>query len=269
MNDRKESRTTETFLPLLASNLVPLAGIAFLGWRVQNVLFLYWLEIGLVVVIYGGLTLFAERKPNPESRTVSPMTVSVPFLSSRSGTTRPVEWLPPIYYRNVSYAAGLLVWGLGFWLCLSVLMVVLPSPVVVENPYSNSEAIYEYASIFASVLSPEILLSALALLVSQLDSTRRQFLGEARYEQLSAPMTVEIPVRRMVFWFLLTPVAEFVLPLLTLPLAGLFDTRVLFDIGIATLVVLGKLTVEWSSFRARHRENPSGVAGWFTPEESK
>lgn len=104
----------------------------------------------------------------PENRTVSPVTLSVPFLSPRSGTARPVEWVPPIYYRTVSYAAGLLVWGLGFWLWLSVSMVVLPSPVVVENPYSNSEAIYEYASIFASVVSPEILPSALALLVSQL-----------------------------------------------------------------------------------------------------
>lgn len=261
-----ELQEETTVVPVFVSNLVPLAGIAFLGWRVQDVLFLYWLEIGFLVVLYSGLTLFAQRQPNPEDRTIRPMTLSVPILSSRSGMARPVEWLPPIHYRNVSYAAGLLVWGLGFWLCLSMLMVVLPSPETIENPYSDPAAISEYVSIFAAVLSPGVVISALALFVSQLDTVRREFLGRQRYKRLSAPMTIEIPVRQIVFLFLLTPVAEFVLPLLLLPLVGLVDTRELFEIGIATVVVLGKLTIEWSAYQARQCEEPSGVGSWFTPE---
>lgn len=266
---RRRSRDRATFLPTLASNLAVLAGIAVLGWRAQNVLFVYWVEIGSFVVIYSGLTLFAEREPSPEGRTVSPVTLPVPFLSSRSGSARPVEWLPPVYYRNVRYAAGLLVWGLGFWLCLSLLMVVLPSPEPLAAPGEASVRLGDYVSIVAAPVSPGTLASVFALIVSKLVNVRRGFLDQRRYERLSAPMTAEIPARQVVFWFLLIPVAQFVVPLLTLPLVDVVGTRTLTQVGVASVVVLGKLTVEWSAFRARQCGESDGVAGWFTPEEYK
>lgn len=264
------SRDQATFVPILASNLLPLAGIAFLGWRAPDVLFVYWVEIGSLVVLYSGLTLFAQREPNPDERTVSPVTIPVPFLSSRSGSTRPVDSLPPIYYRNVRYAAGLFVWGLGFWLCLSMLMVVLPSPEPLTIPEGRDTVPFgAYVSIVANNVSPAALYSALALIVSQVATVGREFLDRRTYERVTAPMTAEVPVRQVVFWFLLTPVAEFVLPLVTLPLVEVFGTRTLTEVGVATVVVLGKLTIEWSAYRARQQEKVDGVAGWFTPEEPK
>jgi len=258
----RQSRERATFVPTLLSNLLPLVGIAFFGWRARNVLFVYWVEIGSLVVIYSGLALFAERDPAPDGRTISPVTIPVPFLSGRSGSVRPVSALPPIYYRNVRYAVGLLVWGLGFWACLSVMMVVLPSPASLDLP------LVEYPGVVADATSPASLANAVALVASQLATVRDEFLGQRRYERLSAPMTVEVPVRQVVFWFLLSPVATLLLPLVTLPLVVAFDATVITRVGVATIVVVGKLTIEWSTFRAQRRADPGVVAGWFTPEES-
>ena len=251
------------FVPTLLSNLVPLAGIAFLGWSARNVLFVYWIEVGVLVLLYSGLTLFAQREPRPDERTIHPVTLSVPFVNAPSGAIRPVDWLPPIHSRNLRYATGMFVWGLGFWACLSVLMVVLPSPRHVGYDSGMSELV----AVVSAAYSPTVLLSVCALVVSRVVTVRREFFGRQTYERLSAPMTAEIPARQVVFWFLLTPVAQFVLPVVALPLVGVFDQRTLVEGGIALLVVAGKLFVEWSNFRAQELGETGGVAGWFTPEE--
>lgn len=268
MVPRQQSHGQATFIPILIANLFPLVELIFLDWQIQNVLFIYWIEIGLHVLIYSGLVLFAGREPKPEGRTIDPVTLSVPFLTTNSDSIQPVDWMPPIYGRNVRYAAGLLVWGLGFWACLSVLMIVLPSSESLELPAgSTAIPIEEYISVISDAYSPEILGNALVLGVSQLLAIRREFFGQQKYEQLSAPMTAEIPVRKVVFWILLTGIAIFVFPIASLPLVAVFDTTTITQIGTAMIVVLGKLTIEWSAFQAQQLEEPKGVARWFTPEK--
>ncbi|MDS0475885.1 DUF6498-containing protein [Natrinema sp. 1APR25-10V2] len=246
------------FVPILVGNLLPLAGIAFLGWRLPFVLFVYWVEIGLLVVTYSGLALFVRRKPRTERRSITPPSISVPFLNTRSGTIRPFERLPPIYRRNVPYAIGLLGWGLGLWWCLSFLMIVQPSqgtPLV----WSSEEGIF-LESIVA-IVSPALLITTMFLFASQLVQIRREFLGEQRYERLSAPMIAEIPIRVIVFWFLLTVFAQLIYPILLWPLFALFDSRTVTELGISSLVVAGNVTIEWSTLKARRLEEPDGFTG--------
>ena len=44
-------RDTPTTLLLIATNLIPLAGVAFWGWHLGTVMVLYWLENGIVGII--------------------------------------------------------------------------------------------------------------------------------------------------------------------------------------------------------------------------
>lgn len=50
---------------LLTANLLPLAGVLFLGWRAFDVVFLYWLENVIIGVI--NVLKMATCKPTPES----------------------------------------------------------------------------------------------------------------------------------------------------------------------------------------------------------
>lgn len=263
-----QSSDRATFIPVIIANLLPLAGIALLGWQPEEILFVYWLEIGSFVVLYSGLLLFAKREPKPDDRTITPPTFSIPLLNTQSGPIRPFESMPPIYRRNVRYTLGLLVWGLVFWWCLAILMIVLPSHGSLELSSSNEGVpLRDVISVVAAAFSPVILLNALLLVVSQLVTVRREFFGRQAYERLSAPMIAEIPVRLILFWFLLTIFAQLVFPLLLWPLYATFDTRSVTGIGISALVIFGKLTIEWSTFRARRLEKSNGIARWFTLED--
>lgn len=257
-----------TFLPVLIGNLLPLAGIAFLEWEAAQVLFVYWIEIGIFVVLYSGLVLFAEREPRPDDRNINPPTISIPFLDLRSGPRQPFNRLPPIYPRNVRYALGLFAWGIVFWWCLALLMIVLPSQATLELSSSGEGVpIGDVIAVVVAAFSPYVLGNAVVLLVSQLLTIRRAFFGQRTYKRLSAPMIAEIPVRVIVFWFLLAIFAQLVFPLLLWPLYAMFDTIRVTEIAISALVIFGKLTVEWSTFRARWVAKSDGIARWFTHED--
>jgi hypothetical protein len=44
----RRTMTSETALALVAANAIPLAGVVFLGWSLQTILVLYWIENGIV-----------------------------------------------------------------------------------------------------------------------------------------------------------------------------------------------------------------------------
>ena len=263
-------RDRAAFLPVLVGNLLPLSGIAFLQWEPAQVLFVYWIEIGFFIALYSGLVLFAERDPRPDDRNINPPTVSIPFLDTPSGPIRPFDRLPSIYPRNVRYATGLLLWGIVFWWCLAVVMIVVPSNGSLELSYSGEGVpIGDVISVIAAAFSPFVLGNAVVLLVSQLVTIRREFFGQQTYTRLSAPMIAEIPVRVIVFWFLLAIFAQLVFPLLLWPLYAAFDTIRVTEIAVSALVIFGKLTVEWSTFRSRWVAESDGIARLFTHEDPR
>ena len=51
---------------LVAVNLFPLAGVAFLGWSTYDLMLLYWFENG-VVGLYAGLTMLLTRGPDGDA----------------------------------------------------------------------------------------------------------------------------------------------------------------------------------------------------------
>src|SRR4051812_25735615 len=55
-----------TAVLLVASNLVPLAGVAFGGWRLGSVMVLYWLENGIVGIVTVARLLLVTFGPQPD-----------------------------------------------------------------------------------------------------------------------------------------------------------------------------------------------------------
>lgn len=247
--------------PTVAAQLLPLGGIAFVGWELAEVLAIYWLELWAVLVVYAGAALFAERPVVLEGRTIH-----LPGVSRRSSKSRDrwdgeqtgiefAAWLPPIYPRNGRLVGWSLVWGIGF--------CSLP---VLAFGFGAIE----------SVLAPGVVLAAIAIGLSQIAYVARTFFGEERYADMSVHMVLEIPVRLITFAFafLLTVVvlgAGIVIlgAYLAEVLVGYEMGPRIFEALLATPVVFGRLAVEWSRTRAETADDPSGFATWFTPQNPR
>lgn len=220
----------------------------------------YWLEIGTTFVVYGGAALFAQCPVVLEGRDLYLPGVSrhAERREKWEQEPNPVELpgqLPPIYPRNLRLVRMSLIWGFGF----------LVFPLIGEN-----------FALVKEVLSPSLALTALAMIISHLVQLRREFFGKAQYEEMSPHMVLEIPGRLLffaaVYVALITVVGGGVLVFLLLLVQEATGAAVPdFDLSLrfAIAMVLGKIAVEWSRFRAENEENPTGFATWFLPEDPK
>lgn len=257
---QSNSVDTLSFLPTLVLNLVPAFGIFVFDWRVLEVLAVYWVEMATSFVVYGGAAVFAQRPVVVEGRDVY-----LPGVSRNA--ERPEKWdqepnpvelpgrLPPLYPRNLRLVSMSLIWG--FWF--------LTFPLIKES-----------FALVEEVLSPSLALAALAMMISQLVQLRREFFGKAQYEEMSPHMVLEIPGRLLLFAIvyisLVTVVGGGVLVYLLVLIqeaTGIAVPNLDFWLWFATAMVLGKIAVEWSRFRAENEENPTGFATWLLPENPK
>ncbi|EFW92245.1 hypothetical protein ZOD2009_12230 [Haladaptatus paucihalophilus DX253] len=65
-----KSSAVAGFVPTLLANLVPLGGFVAFGWQIRELLVIYWLEIVVMLLLYGGAALFASRRIVLEGRTL-------------------------------------------------------------------------------------------------------------------------------------------------------------------------------------------------------
>lgn len=248
------------FVPVAVSNLLPLGGVAFLGWRPVQVLATYWIEMAAMLVAYSAAALFARRRVVLDGRNlylpgVSPDTELGPEWD---GEPRPIRLpgpLPPMYRRNVRMILPSLVFGVC-WIAIPTFL--------------------EYVSV-ASAVSPAVLAAAFGIAASQLAELRREYFGKRRYEEMSVHQVLEVPLRVIAFMGSLLIVLHVVgIPLLLAvrELLGpaTFEAVVTgrrIAVGYALVVVLAALAVEWSRFWASREPNPDGIAAWFTPEDPR
>ncbi len=255
------------FTPTLLANLLPLVGISWFGWHTDSVLVTYWLELVSTLVAYGGAALFAERPTTVEGRTiVLPGFSSSAVSSGQARTDRPdrirlTDSLPPIYRRNVRPIAWSTTWGLG----LAVLVPAIVYPPLVETP-----------------VSLPLVGTALAMIAARLAEVRREFFEKSAYEEWSPHMVLELPCRVVCFTFVLVLLVQGVGALLLLALATAFGpsafgptvlgvglTEGSITVGYTVILILGKIFVEWSRFRANRESIPTGIAAWFAPENPR
>lgn len=254
-------------LLLLGIALLPIAGIPLFGWQLSEALFVYWLEIGLFMSLYTGLILFAGQAPRPDERAIDLATIPIPLVSGRSGTVQPIGRLPPIYHRNVRYAAGFLPFGLFFWFASAYLLLAHADPAVrLETGDGRGVPVTEYLDVVTAAYTPEALWLALALFGVRLAVVRREFFGRRLYERVSAPVLVGVPLRIGVLWMLLVAVATISLPFVVLPLLHDFGTAPVTEAWVLVLAVSGKFAMERGAFEARRGNDPDGPIRWLTPE---
>lgn len=227
------------FTPVLLANLLPLGGVLWLGWEPAALVLVYGVEILLSLLVAGGKALFAQQPPPADREGV--ITVSEADLTAKRGSVPPIDSLPPIYPRNVPFAASVVVAFVMYGVFLGVALSTL-----VDSA--------------GGLVETGVLLGILALFVGQLVETSRGYFGRREYERVSPYAVVETPARQL-----------FVLVFVLVPLASLGSTVVLVS------VVGLKLLVEWSTFREGHdtgSESPSSrivarLADWVAgPSES-
>lgn len=204
------------FVPILFANLLPLIGVLAFGWNPATLVVIYALELLFTFPLAGVKALFAQRPPqtNRDDDT-SVISVSNELIEKR-GSVELVPWLPPVYPRNLPFATAVV--GAAVWFVIIVGVV-----------FSN---LFDVAAILTR---PEVLVSAFGLVLGQSVETWREY-RRGNYETASPYTVIETPARQTFF-------LAFVL--FTTP--GITVVGVEIVLGI---VVLAKLLIEWSAYRA-------------------
>lgn len=260
MNPRSRLPETGRFAltVVVATNLLPLAGVVGFGWRVGSLLAVYWIEVAVLVLAHSAAAMFAERPIRLEGRSFyitgyDEDAERDEVWESEPEPIRLVRWLPPIYRRNFRVVRRSL--GVSAFLLFPLLGV-------------GWDAL--------SYLTPSVWLATLGVCGAQVAEVRREFFAERAYEEQSPYMVVEAAQRVVFFYFvvgILTVVSvTFGLFAVELALApGLLDG---VGVEVAVLpyllpIALGKAFVEWSRRRAFREDDPDGVATWFTGEDNR
>lgn len=233
----KRSNGLAGFAPVLVANVIPLVGVVEFGWDPATLVAIYGIEMLASILLAGAKAPFARRRPPADRDGV--LSVSNAELTHKRGRVEPVAWLPPIYPRNLPFAAAV-IGGVAWF-------AVLFGVVLAE--------VFDVADALAS---PAVAAGAVSLFVGQLVETRRGYFRDRRYEEVSPYAVIETPARQaffLAFVLFATPVID--------DAAGGSGATVL---GV---VVLVKLLVEWSAFRATHGDGGGRFTGWLSgPDEA-
>lgn len=161
---------------LVAANLVPLAGVAFWGWKVGDVVLLYWFE-NLVI---GAMNVLRIAAADPQH-----------VVSSPHGGTGikprelPIAKLALIGFFVVHYGAFCAIHG-------TILAELFPFP----GPHGQRLGI---GGVVAELLREPALLAAIfALVCSHLVSFRVNYIGREEYRHVNIARLMAQPYRRIV-----------------------------------------------------------------------
>ena len=217
---------------ILGANLLPLVGVLWFGWDPTTLVVIYALELLFTLPLAGMKALFAKRPPRADHDESGTLGVSHPLTESR-GAIELIGWLPPVYPRNLPFAAAVINGSIWY---LIVIGVVLAGVV----------------SVGSALTRPEVLVSALALVIGQSVETWREYL-QKEYETSSPYAVIETPARQTFFLALV---------LMAVPGIETFGVE-----GVLAVVVLVKLLIEWSAYRAGS-EGGGRLTGWLAGPES-
>lgn len=247
---------------VVATNLLPLAGVVGFGWRVGELLAVYWIEVAVLVIAHSAAAMFAERPIRLEGRSFYITGYDEDAERDEVWEREPepirlVSWLPPIYRRNFRVVRR----SLGVFVFLLFPLVAV-----------GWDAL--------SYLTLTVGLAALGVCGAQVAEVRREFFAERAYEERSPYMVVEAAQRVVFFYFVVgmltvVPVTFGIFAVEAALAPGLLD-GVADVAGVEVLllpyllpIALGKALVEWSRRRAFREDDPDGVATWFTGEDAR
>jgi hypothetical protein len=153
---------------LLAANLVPLAGVAFWGWQVWQVVFLYWME-NLIIGAFNVLRILAAGR------------------STEGGTTRATQ-----VAGKIGLAAFFAVHYGGFCMGHGIFLAAFMS----QGAGARREDLG--STVLGTLQEPVAAAALAALLVSHGWSFFRNYLGRGEYERTNAGELMQRPYKRIV-----------------------------------------------------------------------
>jgi hypothetical protein len=188
---------------LVAANLVPLAGVLFFRWDVRTILVMYWLENGIVGML-NVVRILSAQEPD------------------RSGQASTAAKAGLAAFFTVHYGI--------FWVVHGVFVMVLTNRGGLLGGFQTPLDVV--------TADPQILLGALALLVSHLASLLLNFFGRGEYRRVSPASQMFLPYARVFVLHLTIVLGGFVViglgqPAALVALLVLFKT--VFDLGLHLL----------------------------------
>ncbi|SNR23479.1 DUF6498-containing protein [Halorubrum vacuolatum] len=217
---------------VFGANLLPLFGVLWFGWDPATLVVIYALELLFTLPLAGVKALFAKRPPRADHDESGTLSVSHPVTDHR-GSIDLVRWLPPVYPRNLPFAAAVINGSAWFLIVIGA---------VLAGIVSAGDAL----------MRPEVFVSALALVIGQSVETWRDYL-QKEYETSSPYAVIETPARQTFF-------LAFVL--MATPGIEAFGVE-----GVLVVLVMVKLLIEWSAYRAAS-DGGGRLTGWLAGPES-
>lgn len=240
-------------LALLVANLLPIGGLVAFGWQPHQALFVYWVELGVTLLGYFTIVLFAQRTTESDSGEPGwlPGPVALPVPDGEANLTAS---LPSVRYQNLRFVPAAIPLVGICWFLTSRAFLDFPNTAVAVRRSLTASDPYIVLS-----YTPEGLGLAAVTSVIQLGILGRDFLRRRLVDHYSVAMLVELPVRIAVGWFAVT-----------LLLVPLYAGTVLFDLSaidwvFLVLLVGVKVVIDRALLRLRYEEESGRLAGLFRP----
>lgn len=194
-----EPESATPVFALIAANLVPLAGVLFLGWKVGDIVLLYWLEN----VVIGVMNLARIVSAQPDALTRN---------APRGKRVRPHELL-----LAKLFLGGFFLAHYGAFCAAHATFLAFMFPVKGADGRSM-----EIAGVIGNMLTdPGMLVAVLALFASHLVSYFRNYLGRGEYRQADIAQLMTRPYGRIVVVHIFIIAGGFLVTFLKSPMIAL------------------------------------------------
>ncbi|WP_226023520.1 DUF6498-containing protein [Halomicrobium salinisoli] len=247
------------FAPVLATNLLPVAGVLWLGWNLSTLYLFYWVDLLALLVVYAGCSLFAQGKIVTDGRRVRLPGIGEDGYAGEGwlDQLRPITVhgrLPPVYPRNVGVVAMSLVFGLVF----------------LTFGYGLLDTLLGGGRSTVALQSPMVLGSLFVAAGSHVYEAHQRYFEPGRYESLSPQTVLDVPLRvvavlgsAMLLWMGITLFSAFFIA-----------TAVSSEAATAAFLAMVyggwfaiKIGVEWGRFSAEQSTDPGWLARLLAPED--
>ena len=204
------SSSVGAVVALVVANLIPLAGVLFLGWNVWTILLLYWLENGVVGIYNVAKMLRAEGAETGDARFL---------VNGRPASSMSKASLVPFFCMH---------YGI-FWVVHGVFVVLMPVFGMASGDGAASPGILE------GVAPLTILFALVALTISHGVSFWFNYIGRGEYRRATPSGQMFAPYGRLVVLHITIIVGAFAIGFTGAPEAAvviLVVLKIMLDLGL-------------------------------------
>ena len=226
---------------LVAANSIPLLGVLLLGWSMQGLLLVYWLESGVVGAFNVPKILYAHGAETPKTRSAAGRLESNGQTVTLPDAPDEVPETPTLRAENWVVARFFLGHYGMFWVVHGVFVLALPM-------FAGGGGLIGLAEV------PTLLLGAGAAAVSHGVSYRRNYLEDGEWKRVSPGGRMYAPYDRVLVMHLTVVLGAFAISFLGTPA------------GALAVMVLVKTALDLRAHLREHRREKAAGVSEETPE---